>query len=86
VRSGLDIFPSPVAERPWLGFPRPFQIQPTRFLLFPPLLAAGLALFDGEQTTLDLQAHLSQIAGQIVPRETLEIMLETLQSNGFSAD
>ncbi len=82
LRPGLDIFPSPVAERPGWVFRDPFKYT-DQVLIIPPLLAAGLALFDGEQTTLDLQAHLSQLAGQMVPRETLEIMLETLQSNGF---
>jgi MEMO1 family protein len=82
LRPGLDIFPSPVPERPGLLFRDPFKYT-EQILIIPPLLAAGLALFDGEQTLLDLQAHLSQLVGQIVPREPLEGLLDALQSNGF---
>ncbi|MBI1766178.1 MAG: AmmeMemoRadiSam system protein B [Acidobacteria bacterium] len=82
LRPGLDIFPSPVADRPGLVLRDPFQYT-EQVLIIPPLLAAGLALFDGEQTRLDLQAYLSKLAGQLVPRETIEALLSALQSNGF---
>ena len=82
LRPGLDIFPSPVPERPGLVLRDPFKYT-EQVLIIPPLLVAGLALFDGEQTTLDLQAHLSKLAGQLVPRETIDALLDALQSNGF---
>jgi len=82
LRPELDIFPSPVAERPGLLLRDPFKYT-EQILIIPPLLAAGLAYFDGEQTTLDLQAHLSMHAGQLVPAEIVEALLTALQSNGF---
>lgn len=82
LRPELDIFPSPVAERPGLLLRDPFKYT-EQILIVPPLLAAGLAYFDGEQTTLDLQAHLSLRAGQLVPSEIIEALLTALQSNGF---
>jgi AmmeMemoRadiSam system protein B len=81
-RPGLDIFPSPVPDRPGVVLRDPFKYT-EQVLIIPPLLAAGLAFFDGEQTTLDLQAHLSRLAGQLVPRGTVEALLSALQSNGF---
>ncbi len=82
LRPGLDIFPSPVAERPGLVLRDPFKYT-EQVLIIPPLLAAGLVMFDGEQTRLDLQAYLSKLAGQLVPRATLEVFLGALQTNGF---
>lgn len=82
LRPGLDIFPSPVADRPGLVLRDPFKYT-EQVLIIPPLLAAGLAMFDGEQTRLDLQAYLSKLAGQLVPRETIEALLNALQNNGF---
>jgi MEMO1 family protein len=82
LRPGLDIFPSPVPERPGLLFRDPFKYT-DQILIIPPLLAAGLAFFDGEQTTLDLQAYLSTRVGQLVPGEVIESLLSALQSNGF---
>jgi hypothetical protein len=76
------MFPSPEPEQPGLLLRDPFKYT-EQMLLIPPLLAYGLRCFDGEQTTLDLQAYLSRLAGQFVPRHAIEGLLKTLQSNGF---
>jgi AmmeMemoRadiSam system protein B len=52
-------------------------------LIIPPLLARGLIYFDGEQTELDLQAHLSGLIGQIVPSENISALIEALDGSGF---
>lgn len=82
LRRGLDVFPSPVAERPGFVLRDPFRYS-DEILIIPPLLAAGLSLFDGESTLLDVQAHLTRLAGQLVPSDVIESMTEVLQQNGY---
>src|SRR5689334_10502590 len=82
LRHGLDIFPSPVPERPGIVLRDPFRYS-DEILIIPPLLAAGLIFFDGESTLLDVQAHLTRLAGQLVPSDVIESMTEVLRQNGF---
>lgn len=82
LRRGLDIFPSPVAERPGLVLRDPFRYS-DEILILPPLLAAALSLYDGESTVLDVQAHLTRLAGQLVPSDVIEALTEVLQKNGY---
>lgn len=82
LRRGLDIFPSPVPERPGLVVRDPFRYS-QEVLIIPPLLAAGLSFFDGESTVLDCQAHLTRLVGQLVPSDVIEAMGEVLQQNGY---
>jgi len=62
LRRGLDIFPSPVPERPGLLFRDPFRYT-DEILIIPPLLVAALSFFDEESTVLDAQAYLSKLSG-----------------------
>lgn len=71
-----------MAERPGWLLRDPFNYS-DQILILPPLLAAGLECFDGEQTLLDLQAHLSYLAGELVPHEVVERLVIALQTNGF---
>lgn len=82
LRAGLDIFPSPVPDRPGLLIRDPFRYA-DEMLIVPPLLARGLLLFDGEQTMLDLQAYLSRLAGEIIPSDAVNAMVSVLDDNGF---
>ena len=82
LRRGLDIFPSPVTDRPGLLFRDPFRYT-DESLIIPPLLVAALSLFEGESTTLDAQAHVSKLAGQLIPSEIIEAMVGALRENGF---
>ena len=82
LRRGLDMFPSPVPERPGFVLRDPFRYS-DEVLIIPPLLAAGLSLYDGESTVLDVQAHLTRLIGQLVPNEIIESMTEVMQRNGF---
>ena len=84
LRRGLDIFPSPVPEKPGVLIRDPFRYS-DEILILPPLLAAALEFFDGESTVLDAQAYLTRLVGQLVPGEILESMLEVLRRNGFLA-
>ena len=82
LRDGLDFFPSPVPEQPGLLLRDPFGYT-NEILIIPPFLAQGLFLFDGEQTELDLQAHFSQLAGQIVNSDVILSMVDILRNQGF---
>lgn len=82
LRRGLDIFPSPVPDRPGLLFRDPFRYT-DEILIIPPLLTAALSFFDGESAMLDAQAFVSKLAGQLIPREIIESMVDVMRENGF---
>ncbi len=82
LRIGLDIIPSPIAEKPGLLFRDPFRYT-DEILIIPPLLAAGLTFFDGESTTVDVQAYLSKLTGQLIPSEIIHSLVDALKENGF---
>ncbi len=78
----LEFMPSPVPERPGVFIRDPFRYSDAAIIV-PPLLAEGLAFFDGEQTDLDLQAHLVRRAGGLVPLEIVQNMVDSLAEQGF---
>jgi AmmeMemoRadiSam system protein B len=82
LRRGLDIFPSPVPERPGLLFRDPFRYT-NEILIIPPILTAALHFFDGESAILDAQAYVSKLAGQLIPSEIIESMVDVMRENGF---
>ncbi|HEY8460823.1 MAG TPA: AmmeMemoRadiSam system protein B [Blastocatellia bacterium] len=82
LRRGLDIFPSPVSDRPGLLFRDPFRYT-DEILIIPPLLVSALNYFDGESTMLDAQAYVSKLAGRLIPSEIIEAMVGALRDNGF---
>lgn len=82
LRLGLDIFPSPLPDKPGLLLRDPFRYS-DEILIIPPLLAAGLGYFDGEGTTLDLQAYISMLAGEIIPSDIIDALVDALKTNGF---
>src|SRR5262245_6660378 len=82
LRRGLDIFPSPVPDRPGLLFRDPFHYT-DEILIIPPLLVAALSFFDGESAMLDAQAYVSKLAGHLIPGEIIESMLGALRHHGL---
>lgn len=82
LRQNLDIMRSPVPDKPGFLFRDPYHYS-QEILIIPPLLAAGLVFFDGESTALDIQAYLSNLAGEMVPGETVEALVDVLKQNGF---
>ncbi len=82
LRLDLEFIPSPVAERPGVLIRDPYRYTEA-MVIVPPLLAEGLSFFDGEQTDLDLLAHLVRRTGQLVPGELVEQMTDTLGRQGF---
>jgi MEMO1 family protein len=82
LRPGIEIHPSPLAEKPGLLFRDPFRYT-DEILIIPPLLAAGLVFFDGESTELDLQAYISKLAGQIIPSDVIKSLIDVLNNHGY---
>jgi MEMO1 family protein len=82
LRRTLDIMPSPVPESPGFLIRDPLQYSED-ILIIPPLLARGLALFDGVQTEGDLRSFLSRLVGQVIPDEVVANMVAALGSEGF---
>lgn len=82
LRRTLDIMPSPVPESPGFLIRDPLQYSED-ILIIPPLLARGLALFDGVQTEADLRSFLSRLVGQVIPDEVIANMVDALGSEGF---
>jgi len=82
LRAGLDIFPSPVPDRPGFLIRDPFRYTED-IIIVPPLLASGLLYFDGERTEFDLQAHLSGLTGQVVFSDVVQAFVGGLQAHGF---
>ncbi len=82
LRTDLEFMPSPLQEQPGVFIRDPYQYTPASVIV-PPLLAQGLSYFDGQQTDLDLQAHLVRLTGQLVPSDIVNRMVEALSRGGF---
>ena len=82
LRNDLDIMPSPVPERPGLLIRDPFRYSDATIIV-PPLLAQCLVFFDGEQSELDLHAHLTRLTGDLRAGETARRLIATMDESGF---
>lgn len=82
LRNDLDIMPSPVPDRPGLLIRDPFRYSDAMIIL-PPPLARCLTFFDGEQSELDLQLHLTRLTGDIRSGETTRQLILALDQSGF---
>lgn len=82
LRMDLEFMPSPLPDQPGLFIRDPYRYTEAAIIV-PPVLAEGLAFYDGEKTGLDLQAHLVRRTGEIVLMEVVEKMTEALSSHGF---
>ncbi len=76
------MFPSPLPERPGLLIRDPYCYTDD-ILIIPPLLVAALNFLDGESTMFDAVSYVSKLAGQIVPSDFIQPMVDVLQRNGF---
>ena len=82
LRLDLEFMPSPVKEHPGLFIRDPYRYTDASVIL-PPLLAECLMFFDGQQTDLDIQAHLVRRTGELVPAEVVQKMVDALAQQGF---
>jgi len=85
LRASLDFMPSPQRDRPGLLIRDPFQFTEA-VLIVPPQLVECLAFFDGEQSPLDLRAHLVRITGDVEAGALEQHLSETLSQAGFLED
>ena len=82
LRLDLEFMPSPVEEHPGLFIRDPYRYTDSAIIV-PPLLAEGLAFFDGQQTELDLQAYLARRTGEIVPADVVHGFVDAMSAQGF---
>jgi hypothetical protein len=82
LRMDLVFLPSPLPDRPGLFIRDPFRYTESAVVV-PPLLVEGLRFLNGEQTELDLQAHLVRLTGELVPMEIVRQFVESLNRQGF---
>jgi predicted class III extradiol MEMO1 family dioxygenase len=82
LRTGLDIFPSPVPDRP--GFLLRDSLGYSQcIMLIPNGWAQALLCFDGRHTILDCQAFLTRLTGEIGSAEDIAGLVRALAENGF---
>jgi AmmeMemoRadiSam system protein B len=81
----LDFMPSPVADRPGLLIRDPFHYSDMTMIV-PPVLVECLALFDGEQTDLDLKAALVRLTGEVDVSDIEKHLRDALTEAGFCED
>jgi MEMO1 family protein len=82
LRTDLEIMLSPVADRPGLLIRDRFQYSDAT-LIIPPDLIAGLLLFDGTRTNLDLQTELTRSLGGPESGGAAGHLIEALSQAGF---
>ena len=85
LRVDLDFMPSPVPDKPGLLIRDPFNYSDAK-LIIPAALVDCLTFFDGQQSSLDLRAHLVQLTGDVSAGELERHLSETLSEAGFLED
>ncbi len=85
LRPDLDFMPSPVADKPGLLIRDPFHFSDAT-LIIPPHMVECLTFFDGEQSSLDLRAHLVRLTGGVDVSEIETHLVDTLSEAGFLED
>ncbi len=85
LRRGLDLMPSPVADRPGLLIRDPFRYSEA-VLIIPPALVPALAHFDGQGTREALREALGRLTGEAGVDELLGQIEATLSKAGFVED
>lgn len=85
LRADLDLMPSPVPDKPGLLIRDPFHFSDAT-LIIPPHMVECLTFFDGEQSSLDLRAHLVRLTGTVDVGEVEQHLVDTLSEAGFLED
>src|SRR5487761_2323304 len=85
LRTSLDFFPSPVADKPGLVIRDPFLYSDAT-LIVPPALAPCLEFFDGEHSSLDLREYLVRATGDLEVSRLEQHLIDTLSAAGFLED
>ena len=85
LRHTLDFMPSPFEDKPGLLIRDPFQFSDAT-LIVPSALIECLSFFDGEQSALDLRAHLVRVTGDLSAGEVGTNLTQALSQAGFLED
>lgn len=85
LRADLDFMPSPVPEKPGLLIRDPFHFSDAT-LIIPPHMVECLTFFDGQQSSLDLRAHLVRLTGDVNVSDLETHLIDTLSEAGFLED
>jgi len=85
LRPTLDFMPSPLQDRPGLLIRDPFRFSDATLIL-PPSLVGCLEFFDGNNSELDLRAHLVQLTGDLDVGGLVRHLVDTLANAGFLED
>jgi AmmeMemoRadiSam system protein B len=85
LRRGLDLMPSPLAERPGLLIRDPFRYAEA-ILILPPPLVPLLGLFDGQCPVAEARAAVVRAAGDVRAGEVVDHLHEALSQAGFLHD
>jgi AmmeMemoRadiSam system protein B len=85
LRTTLDFMPSPLPDQPGLLIRDPLQFSDAALVIPPPLVEC-LRYFDGEQSELDLRAHLVRLTGDLNVGPLQQHLVETLSRAGFLED
>lgn len=85
LRRDLDIFPSPMEDRPGLLLRDPYQYT-SAMAVIPPALVPCLALFDGEHSRADLSEALHRLTERLDLAPIVEHLVGTLGEAGFLED
>ncbi|MEQ1886394.1 MAG: AmmeMemoRadiSam system protein B [Bryobacteraceae bacterium] len=85
LRASLDFIPSPFPDKPGLVIRDPFQFSDVT-LIIPPALVSCLTFYDGEQSSLDLRAHLTRATASLTSSDVEAHLTEALSKAGFLED
>lgn len=85
LRNELDVFPSPVEDRPGLVLRDPYGYSDATLIIPPPLVQA-LALFDGQHDDSDLRQFLYQLTGEFDTNGIGGQLISALGEAGFLED
>ena len=85
LRTSLDFFPSPMAEKPGLVIRDPFHYSDSTLIMPAPLVPC-LQFFDGGHSELDLREYLVRATGDLQVGELEKHLIDTLSTAGFLDD
>jgi MEMO1 family protein len=85
LRTQLDFFPSPIADKPGLVVRDPFHYSDATLIIPAPLVGC-LEFFDGQQTGPDLREYLVRITGELDVSRLSGHLIDALSNAAFFDD
>jgi AmmeMemoRadiSam system protein B len=85
LRTQLDFFPSPIADKPGLVVRDPFHYSDATLIIPAPLVGC-LEFFDGQHSDLDLREYLIRITGELDVSRLVANLTDALSNAAFFDD